>query len=217
VSEFASQARREAEASSLELTRSVHLAVRQRGLRGRRLRVVLLVHNMGVWDSLAELWHLMDRADDIDPVVVSLPMHFGGDGDLADEEDTHAALTARGVPHLRSEVGYDPLALLRILAPDVVFRQSQWDRDVDPRLSTANLAFTRLCLVPYEMLNVIKNSPCPGRRTRRWTWRSTTRHGSCSGPPPRWPRPRRRGKLWPSGARLTCTLSDPRQTRTPCR
>ena len=153
VNESATQAR----CDSLELARSVHLGVRQGGLRGRRLRVVLLVHNTSAWDSLSELWHLMDRAHDIDPVVVSLPKHFGGDGELAGEEDAHAELTARGVPHLRSEVGSDPLALLRILAPDVVFRQSQWDRDVDPRLSTANLAFTRLCLVPYEMLNPITN------------------------------------------------------------
>jgi len=68
------------------------------------------------------------------------------------------------VPHLRSEVGSDPLALLRILAPDVVFRQSQWDHDIDPRLSTANLAFTRLCLVPYEMLNIITNVSRPGTK-----------------------------------------------------
>jgi hypothetical protein len=160
VSESASRARLD----SLELARSVHLGVRQGGLRGRRLRVVLLVHNTSAWDSLSELWHLMDRAHDVDPVVVSLPKHFGGAGELAGEEDAHAELTARGVPHLRSEVGSDPLALLRILAPDVVFRQSQWDRDVDPRLSTANLAFTRLCLVPYEMLNPIRNVSRPGTK-----------------------------------------------------
>jgi hypothetical protein len=156
--------RRDAEARSMELARSVHLGVRQGGLRGRRLRVVLLVHNTSAWDSLSELWHLMDRAHDFDPVVVSLPKHFGGDGDLAGEEDAHAELTARGVPHLRSEVGSDPLALLRILAPDIVFRQSQWDRDIDSRLSTENLAFTRLCLVPYEMLNPIRNVSRPGTK-----------------------------------------------------
>jgi hypothetical protein len=165
VREAVSDARREAEARSVELARSVHLGVRQGGgLRGRRLRVVLLIHNANAWDSLSELWHLMDRAHDVDPVVVSLPKHFGGDGALAGEENAHADLTARGVPHLRSEAGSDPLALLRILAPDVVFRQSQWDRDIDPRLSTANLAFTRLCLVPYEMLNPITNVSRPGTK-----------------------------------------------------
>ena len=164
VSESATRARRDAEVRSQELARSVHLGVRQGGLRGRRLRVVLLVHNISTWLSLSEVWHLMDRAHDVDPVVVSLPKHFGGDGNLAGEKDVHAALTARGVPHLRSEVGSDPLALLRILAPDIVFRQSQWDRDVDPRLSTANLAFTRLCLVPYEMLNLITNVSRPGTK-----------------------------------------------------
>ena len=164
VSESATRAQHDAEARSLELARSVHLGVRQGGLRGRRLRVVFLVHNTHVWNSLSELWHLMDRAHDVDPVVVSLPKHFAGKGELAGEKDAHAALTARGVPHLRSEVGSDPLALLRILAPDVVFRQSQWDHDIDPRLSTANLAFTRLCLVPYEMLNIITNVSRPGTK-----------------------------------------------------
>ena len=94
VSESATRARHDAEARSLEPARSVHLGVRQGGLRGR-LRVVLLVHNTSVWDSLSELWHLMDRAHDVDPVVVSLPKHFAGKGELACEEDAHAALTAR--------------------------------------------------------------------------------------------------------------------------
>ena len=40
----------------------------------------------------------------------------------------------------------------------------QWDRDVDPRLSTANLAFTRVCLVPYEMLNLVTNVSRPGTK-----------------------------------------------------
>ena len=164
VSESATQVRRDADARSLELARSIHLGVRQGGLRGRRLRVVLLVHNTNAWESLSELWHLMDQAHDLDPVVVSLPKHFAGKGELAGEKDAHAALSVRGVPHLRSEVGSDPLALLRILAPDVVFRQSQWDHDIDPRLSTANLAFTRLCLVPYEMLNIITNVSRPGTK-----------------------------------------------------
>ena len=78
--------------------------------------------------------------------MVSLPKHFAGKGELDGEKEAHAALTARGVPHLRSEVGSDPLALLRILAPDVVFRQSQWDHNIDPRLSTANLALHALVL-----------------------------------------------------------------------
>ena len=73
VSESATRAQHDAEARSLELARSVHLGVRQGGLRGRRLRVVFLVHNPSVWNSLSELWHLMDRAHDVDPVVVSLP------------------------------------------------------------------------------------------------------------------------------------------------
>jgi hypothetical protein len=38
-----------------------------------------------------------------------------------------------------------------------------------------------------------RTSPGPGRRTRRWTKRSTTRPGSSSRRPPRWPRPGRRG------------------------
>ena len=95
VSESATQVRRDAEARSLELARSIHLGVRQGGLRGRRLRVVLLVHNTNAWVSLSELWHLMDQAHDLDPVVVSLPKHFAGKGELACEEDAHAALTAR--------------------------------------------------------------------------------------------------------------------------
>jgi len=41
----------------------------------------------------------------------------------------------------------------------VLFRQSQWDADVQPAYTAENLSFTRLCLIGYEMLNTIRNTP----------------------------------------------------------
>lgn len=147
-----------------DAVRAANLATRAAGLRRPRLRIVLLVHNSSAWDSLHSVWEAMAGHPDVEPVVASIPRHFGGHGPLAHEDEVHRDLEARGVPHLRCEVGEGPLVLLQTLAPDIVFRQSQWDEDVDPRLSTDHLTFTRTCLVPYEMLNPIRNLPQEGTR-----------------------------------------------------
>ena len=54
------------------------------------------------------------------------------------------------------------LRLLKQLRPDALFRQSQWDADVPSPLATDRLGFTRLCLMPYETVNIIRNVPAAG-------------------------------------------------------
>lgn len=143
------------------LNDTVNLVARRGAFAREASRVVFLVHHVEAWDSLDDLVRLMEMSDDFDPVVVTIPRHFGGQGELRDEELVHAGLAARGIPHLRATADRvdDVLRLVKVLEPDVVVRQSQWDQDVDPSLSTSLLDFARLCVVPYETMNLVVNVP----------------------------------------------------------
>lgn len=135
-------------------------AARRLGLRSNPTRVVFLVHNAATWASLDELNLLMGASDDFDPVVISIPQHYGGFGEARGEQETHEALVNAGVPHLRlTEETIDSAdTLLRSLDPDIVIRQSQWDRDVPSQFSPEALAWARTVLVPYETVNVVTNA-----------------------------------------------------------
>lgn len=152
--------RQQFESSTRKSAAIVGIMGKASALRRNQLRVVFFVHNAFVWPSLAEVYEEMRRADDFDPIVVTIPHHFGGRGELRHEQETHDALVGK-VPHLRVREGEDPVELLHILAPDVVFRQSQWDEDIDKRLSTEELSFVRTCLVPYEMLSLLQTTELP--------------------------------------------------------
>lgn len=140
-----------------QVRRDAHLAARRSTLTAPVLRVVMLVHNPSAWAGLHEVHALMSGAKDFDVTVLTMGSHQGGLGELRGEEVVHEALQARGVPHLRCPEDRDPLDLLRVLDPDLVFRQSQWDADIDPRLGAEHLGAFRTCLVPYEPLNAIHN------------------------------------------------------------
>lgn len=57
---------------------------------------------------------------------------------------------------------YQSLDILVSISPDVIFRQSQWDPDYPPALSSENLNFTKLAIVPYGISNIIKNANYAG-------------------------------------------------------
>lgn len=151
-------------AALVELRAVGNLAAARATLRSRTTRAVFLVHHVEAWDSLHDLVAEMGRAPDFDPVVVSCPRHFHGDDGFVGEERVHRGLLARGVSHLRAggTADGDVLALVRSLDPDLVFRQSQWDADVLPELGAERLGFARLCLVPYETVNLVVNADPPG-------------------------------------------------------
>ena len=124
-------------------------------------RVLFLVHNPAVLDAVARVIELMREADDFDPFVLAIPHTFSGDGAPRGEAVTHAALEARGIPHLRLRDEHVGAAaeVLGAIDPDLVFRQSQWDADVPPAFSTAALRGRRVCLIPYETVNPTVNAP----------------------------------------------------------
>ncbi|WP_282837162.1 hypothetical protein [Microbacterium flavum] len=140
---------------------SADRAARRGTLRRQALRIVFLAHNKDAWDSIGEVVEIMRASEDFDPVVVSVPHHYGGEAPPRGEGRMHRFLTERGIPHLRLRKDEHMWAeeLLRALDPDVVFRQSQWDADVNPAFSADSLGWTRLALIPYETVNPTRNVP----------------------------------------------------------
>jgi hypothetical protein len=146
-------------------TDSIHAfsgrAARRATLGRHRIRVVFLVHNRHAWDSIGEVIEIMRSSDDFDPVIITIPHHYGGRDRPRGEGQIHRFLTGLNVPHLRVRNGGTASAseLLFALDPDVVFRQSQWDADVDKAFSADRLAWTRLAIIPYETMNPTRNVP----------------------------------------------------------
>lgn len=141
--------------------RTAALGARRSTLRRTRTRVLFLVHNAATWDSIADITEIMLAEDDFEPIVASIAHRYSGVGPSKGERKVHGFLESRGIPHVRlppAQTGAAP-ELLRALDPDIVFRQSQWDADVDVPFRTDELSTSRLALVPYETMNVIQNVP----------------------------------------------------------
>ena len=116
-----------------------------------RVRCVFLVHVIEAWDALIDVYQAMRNDARFEPLVATINRRFPGEAGYGGEAETSQALTAAGIPHIRLGMGnsYEALDILRGVMPDVVFRQSHWDDDIPPAFSTSELAFTRLCSVPY--------------------------------------------------------------------
>jgi hypothetical protein len=136
-------------------------AAQRATLRRDRARVIFLVHNRDAWDAIGELIDTLREEPDFEPIVVSIPHQYGGDAAPRGEGRVHRFLSERGVPHvrLRNDDIASAAELLFALDPDVVFRQSQWDADVDAAFSPESLTWTRLAIVPYETMNPTHNVP----------------------------------------------------------
>lgn len=129
-------------------------------------RVLFLVHNPEAWYALADVYAEMAAAPDFSTLVASIPRRYPGSPEFKDEDHVHARLVEFGVPHLRFNHPdpFQDLVTARAFAPDVIFRQSQWEPDVPEAFSAAQLSFARLCLVPYTAMSLLGSSHDPGRR-----------------------------------------------------
>lgn len=118
---------------------------------GKKIKAVFLIHHIEAWDSLADIYEAMRREEDFEPVVISIKRRFPGETEYGFEEVIHQKLSGLEVPHLRfsMEDSFQGLDILKALAPDLIFRQSQWDNDIPPGFHVAELRFARLCYVPY--------------------------------------------------------------------
>ena len=126
---------------------------------GGPIRVVMLVHYPEAWASLEPVFRALEADDAFQATVATIPRRFPGAPGFRGEDDTHRELTTRGIPHVRLPFSdsFESLDVVRALRPHIVFRQSQWDGDIPPGFSTRALSFARLCLVPYETMNIVEN------------------------------------------------------------
>lgn len=141
------------ESEARDLRQIGHLATRKMGRSSPRIRCVFLVHAVESWDAQIDIYEAMARDPRFDPIVATINRKFPGDGAYGGEAQTSAALDSEGIAHLRlgMEPSFAALDILRALAPDVIFRQSQWEHDVPPAFATERLNFARICSVPYGM------------------------------------------------------------------
>jgi hypothetical protein len=144
-----------------DLRQIVNLISRKAGQSTQRIRCMFLVHAIESWDAQIDIYEAMRKDVRFEPLVVSINRRFPGDGSFRGEDLTSAALDDQGIAHLR--LGMDPawpaLDILRALAPDVIFRQSQWEDDVPAAFGTEHLNFARLCAVPYAIATISQFAP----------------------------------------------------------
>jgi len=133
---------------------------------GKKIKVVFLVHHIEAWDSLADIYETMRKAEDFEPFAVSIPRRFPGEEHYGFEDIIHEKLTEWGIAHLRFNMAnsFEGLDILKALAPDIIFRQSQWDWDIPPGFATEELRFARLCYVPYGVTCIVNTQKLPGDR-----------------------------------------------------
>ena len=115
------------------------------------------------WDALDEVYQLMVQDDRFDPVVISLPRKLTGQLRYADEEKAHGFFEAKGIKHLRFNMGgsdssnQEVLDALKDLKPDYVFANYPWQRNYQPAIRFDKLiSFTRLAYVPYFSLAMVE-------------------------------------------------------------
>jgi CDP-Glycerol:Poly(glycerophosphate) glycerophosphotransferase len=118
----------------------------------RKIRALFIIQSSEMWEALAPVYEAMVEDDRFDPVVASIQSSALGRGALSGEDDIHKWLTLCGIAHIRLDVAADAiLDIVLNLAPDVVFRQQQWDQSISPALMARSLSFSRMCVVPYGM------------------------------------------------------------------
>lgn len=124
----------------------------------RQIKVVFLIHYIASFDSIRGIYQKMVNDQDFEPILASLPNRFKGEYGFSDDDAVHNFLEKENLPHIRFQLSNISYAsyLLKMITPDIVFRQSPWDHDVPDPFSSRNLSFTRICYVPYYGFNIIE-------------------------------------------------------------
>lgn len=126
--------------------------------RENKIKCLFLIHNIESWDSVFSVYNEMLHCEKFNVIIASINRRYPGSSIFKDEDYVHRILTQLGIEHIRfnNVNSYDDLNIIKSLAPDVIFRQSQWDNDIPPGFSTNNLRFSKLCLIPYEIMNFVQ-------------------------------------------------------------
>ena len=113
------------------------------------------------WDSLAEIYRLMQADARFDARVFVLPRKLTGDTEFGGTAVASHTLRELGVEHevLPTDNPKLGLQLIREFEPDYSFINYPWQRNYQPEYRVDSLIeFTRVCYVPYYFLPLI-NEP----------------------------------------------------------
>jgi hypothetical protein len=132
------------------LKQTTNMTLRHMGPSTAKIRCAFLVQSIPMWDALADVYWAMTRDARFEPMVLSMNHSHLGRAEFAGEAEVHNGLVEQGIPHLRLNLGsQEAQDILKSIAPDVVFRQQQWDSPVPHGLRTHEINFARICVVPY--------------------------------------------------------------------
>ncbi|MBD3689652.1 hypothetical protein H8R18_00105 [Nanchangia anserum] len=149
-----------------ETGREIAQMIARRKIPRSRARVLFLIHHRDALYSQVPVIEAMRDDPDFDVIVASIDHCYPSDAEAryAGEAEVHQALTHFGIDHLRfaSQSRWDDLMWIRTLDPDIIFRQSQWEPDIEAPFRTFEVRSARLALIPYEMANLVDNPREPG-------------------------------------------------------
>lgn len=123
--------------------------------KGSLIRVVFLVNLIEAWDALHDIYLLMKENPRFDPVVISIN-HAPVGSHFAHEEKIYAHLVSLGIEPVRfnNPNAYIDLEMLKLLDPDIIFRQTPWDTSIPPAFRFNEINFAKICYVPYGILMI---------------------------------------------------------------
>ncbi|MFT9099056.1 MAG: hypothetical protein ABF461_04465 [Zymomonas mobilis subsp. pomaceae] len=136
---------------------TVNLVSQRSTRQSQKIKVLFLIHNISMWDSLHDIYMIMRESDNFEPVVATSPRYFPETQDYQAEEDVHQGLEKEAIPHIRFKNNFDEaLQVIKAIGPDIIFRQMPWEVNTPESFQTQNLNFARLCYVPYYGLNILE-------------------------------------------------------------
>lgn len=140
-----------------KLNSTVNIITKNKRFFKKRVRCLFLVHNISTWESLCSVYNLMLEDKLFEPIIATINKRFPGDDNYDGENELSEKLSLLGFAHIRmnSEDSFLDLEIIKLMAPDFIFRQSQWDNDIPPGFSTENLNFSHLLFIPYEIMNFL--------------------------------------------------------------
>lgn len=137
-------------------TLNSYIARHQSREKNGLIRVVFLVHLVEAWEALHDIYLQMKDNPRFDPIVISISHSHMANGVYAHEDECYTQLVALGIQPIRfnNPNSYTDLEMLKIMDPDIIFRQSPWENSIPPAFHFDELNFAKICYVPYGLLMI---------------------------------------------------------------
>ena len=115
------------------------------------IRVVFMVHNVEAWDALNDVYDIMRNHDRFEAIVITTKRDFLNTQKFGEEEINFKGLQQLGINPIRfngSDTNQE-LEFLKVINPDIIFRQSPWEISIPQAFHFNEISFARTCYVSY--------------------------------------------------------------------